>query len=111
MDRVLIIDNDTVHADRLNEILRPHGVMVDRVSDPEQGIRKLLRCAERYVLVIVTISDTRSPWWRILQKLKEACRNPNGWSAPLFLCVGRTPFRPEFILRIERLGTRYVRER
>lgn len=111
MHRALIIDNDTAHANGLREILRPHGLVVDRATESEQAIGKLRRCIEPYELVILTIADTRSPWWRILENLHAACRRSNGRSVPLFLCVGRTPLRPEFILRLERLGARYVRER
>jgi hypothetical protein len=108
--RVLIIDNDAAHANWLRELLRPHNLLVDRVNNPEQGVEKLRRYEDGYMVVILTISDSWSPWRRILEKLQGTCRRSNGWSDPLFLCVGRTHLRPESILRIERLGARYVRE-
>ena len=111
MYRALIIDNDAAHANGLRELLLPHNLTVDRASDPEQAIAKLRRGADEYVLVIVTISDTRSLWGRILGNLQAACRRENGSLLPLFLCIGRAKLGPEFILQLERLGTRYVRER
>ena len=111
MYRALIIDNDTAHANGLHELLRPHDLVVDRASDPEQAVLKLGRSADKYVLVIVTVSNTRSPWWRIIENLQEACRCSTSSLAFLFLCIGRMGLRPEFILRLERLGVRYVRER
>ena len=111
MYRALIIDNDSAHADRLLELMRPRSLSVDRVADSETGIAKLRRYAGEYVLVIVPISDSRLPWCRTLAKLQAACRSANDWSVPFFLCVGRTDLRPGLILRLERLGVRYVRER
>ena len=111
MHRALIIDNDTDHADGLRELLRRHSCEADRAADSEQAVMRLRCYAERYELVILTIADNRSPWWRILEKLRDVCQCSERWSAPLFLCIGRIELRPEFILRLERLGARYVRER
>ena len=111
MYRALIVDADSAHADKLATLLQLHKLLVVRAATQEQAQRSLQHAANGYVLVIVTISDNWSPWPRTIEKLQNACRSLNEGSTPLFLCIATAELRPDVILRIERTGARYVRER
>ncbi len=111
MYRALIIDEDSRHAEQLDQLLSLRFVASDCVPCADEGFRILRVSAHEYALVIITISDNRSLWWRTLEKLQAACRSRRSWSLTLFLCVSKTDLRPESILRLEGAGARYVRER
>src|SRR5579859_2927755 len=110
MLRALIIDRDAIHADQLAARLRRRNLVSDYVCTPQQAIKRLKGRTEEYVLVIINVSDSSALWFRVLEKLQDICRQLNRDSGPLFLCVSKTQQRPEFILRLECTGARYVYE-
>jgi PleD family two-component response regulator len=110
MYRTLLIDSDARHAERLITRLQSEGLAIERVRRPEEAIGKLRARTKMYELVIVDVSDTFYPWHRALARLQEECRLLVRWPGPLFLCVSRAKKPPEFILRIEHMGARYVCE-
>ena len=109
-ERLLLIDRDERHAERLTARLRSCGRDVEICTEHRRAITELRRYGDEYEGVIVDISDAVTPWFAMLQKLLEACRRLDGRPSPQFLCVSRTKKAPEFVLRLERMGARYVCE-
>ena len=107
----LLLDDDAAHAEQLIERVQPQSLAVERVRIPQEALAKLQRNTDCYELIIINVSGNSWPWDKTLQKLQHACQRLNGHPAPLFLCVSKTRKNPDFILRIERLGARYVFER
>src|ERR1019366_1814925 len=108
--RVLLLDYDHAHAERLAERLLVHSLEPDTQSDLQQALIQLHRNSGQYEVVLINVSDN-SPWLTTLRKLQDACRQPDGHSAPLFLCVSKIKKPAAFVLRIEKMGARYVCER
>jgi CheY-like chemotaxis protein len=110
--RALVLDSDEDHAERLiTEVLHPQNLVVDHVRSPQEAIVRLQHRTHHYELVILNISANGPLWDKTLQKLRHACQRVNGQTAPLFLCVSKTQKETDFILRIERMGARFVYER
>jgi len=110
MTRLLLIDHDKTHSERLTETLRFHRLEVETCSDPQQAILQLRKRCGDFEVVVINVSDGSFPWFVTLQKLQDVCRRSDGRSASLFLCFSRTKKSTAFILRIEHLGARYVFE-
>ena len=107
----LLVDDDAAHAEQLIARVQPQSLAVEHVRNSEEAIVRLQRRTGCYELVLFNVSANGPPWHRTLRKVQHACQRLNGQAAPLFLCVSKTRKRPDFILRIERLGARYVLER
>jgi DNA-binding response OmpR family regulator len=110
MPRVLLIDSDQQHAERVREQLGFHAVEVEVIPDPRQAVAQLKRDSADYAVVILNVSSAALPWADTLAKLQESCLQPGAYPPPLFLCTSDTKRPPEFELRIERMGARYVYE-
>jgi len=109
--RLLLIDNDQGHAERICGQLRFRAFEVDVYRDPERARTRLRRASTKYEVVIVNVSDTAMPWFKTLLKLQEACFQLGSYPSPLFLCTSSIKQSSEFELQIERMGARYVVER
>lgn len=107
IQQILLIDKDCHHAERLNELLRFKRFAVETCDEPQRAVPHLRRKAAQYAVIAINVSDN-SPWVRTLRKLQDACRRPDGHSAPSFLCFSTSKKATDFVLRIERLGARYV---
>ena len=110
MPKVLLVDNDQGHAERACGCLRFHNLEVDVCRAPERAVALLRRASADYEVVILNVSDVLLPWFKTLARLQEACFQSRGYPSPLFLCSSSTKRSPEFELRIERMGARYVFE-
>jgi DNA-binding NarL/FixJ family response regulator len=108
---VLVLDHDYQHAEHLSDCLRSHNLGVDVCADPATAVARLLRNAPDYEVVIINISGNSAPRRKALQKVYDACNRVDARQAPLFLCVSTVHQQPDFVLQIERMGARYVRER
>ena len=111
MYRLILIDQDEFHAERLAMFLRRRGLVVTTTASIEQAASGLERRMLSYELVVVIASGPPEPWLAILRKLKRACTPSYLFHRPLFLFVSSRKCNPHVRLRIERLGARYVRER
>jgi hypothetical protein len=110
MPRILLVDNDQGHAERVCGRLRFHALEVDVCCDRQRAVTRLRRASADYEVVILNASNIEIPCFNILARLQEACFQSGRYPAPLFLCTSSTKRSPEFELRIERLGARYVYE-
>ena len=110
MPHVLLVDTDQRHAERIRECLESHALEVEVCSDSEEASTWLRRESSNYEVVVLNISDVKLPWFSILARLHEACFQSQRYPTPLFLCTSSTKRSPEFQLRMERLGARYVYE-
>lgn len=108
--KVLLLDADRQHADALIARLHSHKLHVDAFADPQQAIARLCRNAPAYEVVIINVSARSVPWHKTLQQMDQACRRSGARQQPLFLCISINQQQPEFVLEIERMGARYVRE-
>jgi ActR/RegA family two-component response regulator len=108
MPKVLLIDRDAVHAERVSRMLQYHALDVGTCADPQLAILLLRRTSCEYDVVIINVSDQTVPWVSMLAKLQEACFLSNGYPSPMFLCTSTVSRSPEFQLQIERRGARYV---
>jgi hypothetical protein len=111
MSRVLLLDTDDTHAECVRIGLGFNGLHVEVFSDPEQAAKRLRMPGTDYEIVILNVSNVSLPWDDILAGLETACFQSGAFPSPLFLCVSRTKRSPEFELRVERMGARYVYER
>jgi hypothetical protein len=111
MYKTLLIDADSVHADRVIDRLARQELRVELVSDFARAESVLRSPASSFELVIVNVSDRAQAWIPILGNLQRACRESGRPSLPLFLCVSTRRREPLFELEIERKGARYVFER
>lgn len=109
MYRLLLIDQDAIHAGRLATCLRERGLAVVIAQSIEEAARRLQQRVPSCELVVVVASEMLEQWPGILRKLVRACRQLAMCQGPLFLFVARRKCSPHFTLRIERLGVRYVR--
>jgi ActR/RegA family two-component response regulator len=110
MYRVLLVDQDANHAERLASRLRQHGLAVSIA----EGIPEARRCLQRRIppfeLVLVVASEMPDRWLGVLRALVQASRQSCMCLGPLFLFVTPTKCNPHMRLRIEHLGARYVHE-
>lgn len=107
---VLLVDTDQIHAECVRVGLGFHGLEVDVYLDPEQAAVRLRWAGNDYDVVILNVTSPSLPWVNILTKLQAACLESGVYPAPRFLCTSTTKRSPEFELRIERMGARYVFE-
>jgi CheY-like chemotaxis protein len=111
MISLLLIDNDSAHAARVDAILTQRGHAVNRVADIGEAIERLQAHARAWDIVMLVIGDDHSrPWFTVLHNLQEAAWRGAMPEVPLFLCVSKEYLGADFELRIERLGARYVSE-
>jgi hypothetical protein len=110
MNKALLIDSDEQHAEGLMDCLRRHRLVAERVLTVEESLQ-VLRLGTPCRIVIVNVSDHRLDWLTALRTLSEAGYRAGGFGSLSILCVSRTAKPVDFILRIERLGCRYVFER
>jgi hypothetical protein len=108
--RVLLVDHDQGHAERICQCLRFHALEVDVCPDPERAITRLRRESANYEVVILNVSEIFWPWLKTLARLQGVCLQSRAYPSPLFLCTSSTKRSPEFELRVERMGARYVFE-
>lgn len=111
MYRLLLIDQDEIHAERLATFLRRRRLVVTTTASIDEAVSGLRRRIPFYELVVVVASRSPEQWLAILRRLKRACRLSYFFHRPLFLFVSKRKCNPHMRLRIERLGARYVRER
>jgi len=109
MYRLLLIDQDATHAERLATCLRQRGLAVLIAESIEAAALRLQQRVPSYELVVVVALEPSEQWPGIIRKLVRACRQLSVCQGPLFLFVSRRKCSPDFRLRIERLGARYVR--
>jgi ActR/RegA family two-component response regulator len=110
MTRVLLIDDDAVHAERIGILLVQRGLAVTPAADVGEAIKKLRAGARVWEVVILVIGDLSRPWLTILRTLQDAARQAAFTEGPLFLCVSKRKLGTDFQLRIERMGARYACE-
>lgn len=108
--RILLIDDDGPHAQRLIEHLCAPGLSVELCLAVPQATSRLKRRDAHYALVIVNVSDASQSWLGALHTLDEASRQSGVGAGPLFLCVSTVKQRALFRLQIERMGGRLVYE-
>jgi CheY-like chemotaxis protein len=111
MYRLLLIDQDAIHAERLATCLRERGLAVMIAESVEESVRQLQQRLPSYELVVVVASGMPEQWLAILRRLVGACRQCSMCQGPLFLVASSRKCPPHLRLRIEHLGARYVRER
>jgi CheY-like chemotaxis protein len=110
MRRVLLVDQDSDHAERLAARLRLHGLIVLIAPSVSEAIRRLQQRIPPCELVLVAASGTPDGWFGILRALIQASRQSCMCLGPLFLFASSVKCNPHVRLRIERLGARYVHE-
>jgi ActR/RegA family two-component response regulator len=108
MYRVLLVDQDTNHAERLALCLRQRGLAVSIADSIPESARLLRQRIPVCDLVLVAVAEMSDRWLDTLLSLIEASRQLHFSLGPLFLLASRQNCNPHFRLRIERLGVRYV---
>jgi len=109
--RLLLIDQNPNHAERLALYLRRRGLVVTITASIEEGEKGLRRRIPLFDLVVLVVSGLPEQGLAVLRKLRMACSKSYFFRRPLFLFVSTQRCNPRLRLRIERLGARYVRER
>ena len=104
--KILIIDNDDNHAQRLTQRLQGRSLILETCQAVRDALRKLGQQADLYELVIINITDSSRPWERIVQDLQEAAAMSKRQQGPSYLCVSR--FRKPLLIQLmlERKGAR-----
>ncbi len=110
MAKMLLIDNDRVHAVGLERALNRRGLFTIDTVTSREGVRQLQRRAASFDLVALAITDRSHPWLEILHQLQQAAWQAGIGELPLFLCVSRLSLGAEFQLEVERMGARFVIE-
>ena len=110
MYRLLLIDQNPIHAKRLTAYLCRRGLAVTTTASVEEAASELQRRTLSYALVVVIASGLPEQWLAVLQRLKRACRRSLLFHRALFLFVSNRKCNPHLRLRIERMGARYVRQ-
>jgi ActR/RegA family two-component response regulator len=111
MHRLLLIDHDRTHAERLAARLRQRGLVVMIAEGIEEAAHRLDQRIPAYDLVVVIAAGLPDAWLGMLRNLVRASRQHSTGPRPFFLFVSQSKCNPRIRLRIERLGARYVRER
>lgn len=110
MYRVLLIDEDPNHAERLALRLRERGLVVLVTSGIPEAARQLSQRIPVFEIVIMAVEGPSERWLGLLRSLIEAARQSCITAAPLFLLASRRKHLPHIRLRIEHLGARYAHE-
>lgn len=110
MSRLLLVDDDSDHAERLGIILTQRGFAVTRVAEIGEAIKRLQAGAYTWEIAVLVIGDHSRPWFTVLHKLQEAAWHGAMPEVPLFLCVSKQDLGTDFQLRIERMGAHYACE-
>ena len=110
MYRVLLIDQDAIHAERLATRLRQHGLAVLIAASIPEALRRLQQRIPSCELVLIAASGMPDQWLGILRALVQASRQSCLCLGPFFLFAASLKCNPHIRLRIERLGARYVHE-
>lgn len=110
MHRVLLVDQDSDHAERLAGHLRQHGLSVLIAESIPEAIYRLQQRIPSCELVLIATSGMPDPWLGALRSLVHASRQSCMCLGPLFLFISSVKCNPHVQLRIERLGARYVHE-
>jgi len=110
MDRVLVLDNERLHAEEIAECLRSRNMEVTICDTLRHAERMLRHCNTSVVLIVINVSDSRRPWGRIIRKLQEVCFQHCSPNSPALLCVSRIQREPQFELYLEQAGARLVYE-
>lgn len=110
MYRLLLIDQNPIHARRLTTFLCRRGLAVTTTASIEEAANELQRRTLSYALVVIIASGLPEHWLAVLRRLKMACRRSRLFHRPLFLFVANRKCNPRLRLRIERMGARYVRQ-
>lgn len=110
MPRVLLIDEDTTHAEEFGRRLAERGLTVIRAEGSGAAIAQLRNREYLCDLVILCMAHRSRPWLEVLRDLQHAGRQAGFREMPLFLCVSRLQLGIDFQLQIERMGARYVFE-
>jgi hypothetical protein len=111
MISVLLIDGDRGHAEQLTHELNRRGLMTGKVAPVDEAAKILKTRTASIDLVMLVVCDRSQPWLERLHQLQQSCWQSGIGEVPLFLCVLRIAFRPEFLIQIEHLGVRHVVER
>lgn len=107
MYRVLLIDENANHAERLVARLRERGLAV-QVVGLQQAARFLKQRIPVFDIVIFAVESTPECWLASLRSFVEASRQLSLAFGPLFLFASRQMCSSFARLRIERLGVRYA---
>jgi CheY-like chemotaxis protein len=110
MARLLLANLDSKHADCIRRDLADQGHEVDVCSRPEQAIARLRRKDADFEAVIFDVSNDRADWMSTLVQVQAACMQSEIYPPPCMICISRISRPPEFELRIEYMGARYVFE-
>ena len=109
--RALLIDQNPEHKQQLAVALTQRGLTVIHAAHIGEAIKYLRNPAHTYELAILVMGDRSQSWLTVLGNLQRAHGQTTLFEVPLFLCVSRLQLGPEFQLKIERMGARYVFER
>jgi DNA-binding response OmpR family regulator len=111
MYRLLLMDDDEIHAERLAVAIRERGLSVIIADSSEEAERRLRQRLPSFELLVIVALGTPEQSLAILGRVLKACRPYSMCQGPLILFVSRRKWSSHLRLRIERLGARYVRER
>jgi len=109
MYRVLLIDQDPDHAERLASRLRQHGLTDVIAASIPEAARRLQHRIPVCDLVLVAAAEISDQWLDTLRTLIDSSRQSLLSLGPLFLFTTRQECSPRLRLRIEHLGARYAR--
>lgn len=108
--RVMLVDTDRGHAERVRAGLGSHDFDVEVFANVERAVQRLRRPGTDYDIVILNVSNDLLYWGKILESLQAAGIQSGVYPSPLLLCTSCIKRSPEFELQIERMGARYVYE-
>jgi len=105
MARILLIDTNQFHANRLTAELQHHNHRVAAAS-PEEIRGDLTRILPQFDVVVVNVTADRQSAWDLLANICQGA----AWldSGPRVLAVSSVYRGPEARLRAERSGARLV---
>lgn len=110
MAKVLLIDDDSDHAEQLGQGLAQRRLTVIHAANSGEAIAKLRDREGTCDLVILCMANRSRPWLAVLHDLQQAGRQAGLFELPLFLCVSRLQLEADLQLQIERMGARYASE-
>lgn len=108
MDRVLLIDENANHAERLAQRLRQRGLAVHIVSSIPEGSQILKQRISLFDIVLMAIETKPENWIDSLRLLVESSLQLNHSTRPLFLFASQQMCIPRTRLRIEDIGACYA---
>jgi hypothetical protein len=106
MSRVLLIDHDQSHAQRLKDRLRHLSLI--HFANIRNGIGELCRTRFDFDIVILNVSARQRNWQAGVRALQHAFSTSLCRVRPSVLCISTIKNEPQFELEVERLGARYV---